>query len=106
MLIDPPAVGGALDSGPSSVYAAYLRCLPTLPRSSDWTSNRVAWRARSPPASTREGPHLAASRSTAPAPSTLAPRRISFARINEPLEVPDLLSLQTSSFKWLIGSPE
>jgi DNA-directed RNA polymerase subunit beta len=49
---------------------------------------------------------LAASRSTAPAPSTLAPRRISFARINEPLEVPNLLALQTSSFKWLIGSPE
>jgi len=49
---------------------------------------------------------LAASRSTAPAPSTLAPRRISFARINEPLEVPDLLALQTSSFKWLIGTPE
>jgi DNA-directed RNA polymerase subunit beta len=49
---------------------------------------------------------LAASRSTAPAPSTLAPRRISFARINEPLEVPNLLALQTSSFQWLIGSPE
>jgi DNA-directed RNA polymerase subunit beta len=49
---------------------------------------------------------LAASRSTAPALSTLAPRRISFARINEPLEVPNLLALQTSSFKWLIGSPE
>jgi DNA-directed RNA polymerase subunit beta len=57
-------------------------------------------------AGTREGPHLAASRSTAPAPSTLAPRRISFARINEPLEVPNLLALQTASFKWLIGSPE
>ena len=49
---------------------------------------------------------MAASRSTAPAPSTLAPRRISFARINEPLEVPDLLALQTSSFKWLIGSAQ
>jgi DNA-directed RNA polymerase subunit beta len=49
---------------------------------------------------------LAASRSTAPALSTLAPRRISFARINEPLEVPNLLALQTSSFKWLIGRPE
>jgi DNA-directed RNA polymerase subunit beta len=49
---------------------------------------------------------LTASRSTAPALSTLAPRRISFARINEPLEVPNLLALQTSSFKWLIGSPE
>jgi DNA-directed RNA polymerase subunit beta len=49
---------------------------------------------------------LAASRSNAPASSTLAPRRISFARINEPLEVPNLLALQTTSFKWLIGSPE
>ncbi|HVT19825.1 MAG TPA: DNA-directed RNA polymerase subunit beta, partial [Mycobacteriales bacterium] len=48
---------------------------------------------------------MAASRTTAPAPSTLAPRRISFARINEPLEVPNLLALQTSSFEWLIGSP-
>jgi DNA-directed RNA polymerase subunit beta len=50
---------------------------------------------------------LAASRSTsAPSTSSLAPRRISFARINEPLEVPDLLALQTASFKWLIGSDE
>jgi DNA-directed RNA polymerase subunit beta len=31
--------------------------------------------------------------------------RISFAKIREPLEVPDLLSLQTSSFDWLIGGP-
>src|SRR5439155_18608557 len=54
-----------------------------------------------------EGPHFAASRSTsAPSTSSLAPRRISFARINEPLEVPDLLALQTASFKWLIGSDE
>jgi DNA-directed RNA polymerase subunit beta len=49
---------------------------------------------------------LTASRSIAPALSTLAPRRISFARINEPLEVPNLLALQTSSFKWLIGSQQ
>jgi DNA-directed RNA polymerase subunit beta len=50
---------------------------------------------------------LAASRSTsAPSTSSLAPRRISFARIDEPLEVPDLLALQTASFKWLIGSDE
>ena len=33
-------------------------------------------------------------------------RRISFARIAEPLEVPDLLALQTSSFKWLVGDPQ
>ena len=31
-------------------------------------------------------------------------RRISFAKIKEPLEVPQLLSLQTDSFDWLIGS--
>jgi DNA-directed RNA polymerase subunit beta len=50
---------------------------------------------------------LAASRTTpAPTSSSLAPRRISFARITEPLEVPDLLALQTASFKWLIGNDE
>jgi DNA-directed RNA polymerase subunit beta len=32
------------------------------------------------------------------------PRRISFAKISEPLEVPQLLALQTDSFDWLIGS--
>src|SRR5690606_19637255 len=32
------------------------------------------------------------------------PRRISFAKISEPLEVPQLLSLQTDSFDWLIGN--
>ncbi|MFC7496537.1 MULTISPECIES: DNA-directed RNA polymerase subunit beta [unclassified Nocardioides] len=32
------------------------------------------------------------------------PRRISFAKITEPLEVPKLLSLQTDSFDWLIGN--
>jgi len=31
-------------------------------------------------------------------------RRISFAKITEPLEVPQLLSLQTDSFDWLIGN--
>ncbi len=33
-----------------------------------------------------------------------APRRISFAKIREPLEVPNLLALQTESFDWLIGN--
>ena len=32
------------------------------------------------------------------------PRRISFAKINEPLEVPKLLALQTDSFDWLVGN--
>ncbi len=48
---------------------------------------------------------MAASRTTAPAQTaSLAPRRISFAKIAEPLEVPELLALQTNSFDWLIGS--
>ena len=32
--------------------------------------------------------------------------RISFAKIQEPLEVPQLLSLQTDSFDWLIGNED
>ena len=32
------------------------------------------------------------------------PHRVSFARIKEPLEVPDLLALQTESFDWLLGN--
>ena len=32
-----------------------------------------------------------------------SPRRISFAKISEPLEVPQLLALQTDSFEWLVG---
>ncbi|MFD6858904.1 DNA-directed RNA polymerase subunit beta [Rhodococcus sp. NPDC060090] len=33
-----------------------------------------------------------------------APKRVSFAKIREPLEVPGLLDVQTDSFEWLIGS--
>jgi len=49
---------------------------------------------------------LAASRSTKSTSkaTSLAPRRISFAKITEPLEVPQLLSLQTNSFDWLVGN--
>ncbi|MGH3495868.1 MAG: DNA-directed RNA polymerase subunit beta [Nocardioidaceae bacterium] len=43
---------------------------------------------------------MAASRTASP---THTPRRISFAKIAEPLEVPELLALQTDSFDWLIG---
>ncbi|MEU0502338.1 DNA-directed RNA polymerase subunit beta, partial [Nocardia sp. NPDC005998] len=35
-----------------------------------------------------------------------APKRISFAKIREPLEVPGLLDVQIDSFAWLIGTPE
>ena len=33
-----------------------------------------------------------------------APKRISFAKIREPLGVPNLLALQTNSFDWLVGN--
>jgi DNA-directed RNA polymerase subunit beta len=36
--------------------------------------------------------------------NTRVPNRISFAKITEPLELPQLLSLQTDSFNWLIGN--
>src|SRR6476620_9087268 len=49
-----------------------------------------------------EGPLLAASSSTAATSAT--PHRISFAKIREPLEVPNLLALQTDSFDWLLGN--
>jgi DNA-directed RNA polymerase subunit beta len=45
---------------------------------------------------------LAASRSASA--TNLGPRRVSFARISEPLKVPDLLALQTESFDWLLGN--
>jgi len=60
---------------------------------------------------------LAASRTSSAAPQSLdtspasyngipaAPPRISFAKIREPLEVPNLLALQTDSFDWLVGNP-
>ncbi len=46
-----------------------------------------------------------AARTTAEKSST-TPQRISFAKINEVLEVPKLLSLQTDSFNWLIGNDD
>jgi DNA-directed RNA polymerase subunit beta len=50
---------------------------------------------------------LAASRSasaTTTSATNLGPHRVSFARIQEPLKVPDLLALQTESFDWLLGN--
>src|SRR5687767_4672490 len=61
---------------------------------------------RNPYSRPLEGPVLVASR-TAPAPRVqpvpVNPRP-SFAKIREPLEVPDLLALQTESFDWLLGN--
>jgi DNA-directed RNA polymerase subunit beta len=48
----------------------------------------------------RLGPTHSADRSGIPG----APPRTSFAKIREPLEVPNLLALQTDSFDWLVGS--
>ena len=36
--------------------------------------------------------------------NSVAPRRISFAKIREPLEVPNLLALQVESVDWLLGN--
>ncbi|GAA5103880.1 DNA-directed RNA polymerase subunit beta [Nocardia iowensis] len=42
-----------------------------------------------------------------PADSAIAgaPKRVSFAKLREPLDVPGLLEIQTDSFEWLIGAP-
>ena len=45
---------------------------------------------------------MAASRSSSR--SSTGPKRVSFAKISEPLEVPDLLALQVESFDWLLGN--
>ena len=47
---------------------------------------------------------MAASRTTSAASALTASGRLSFAKIREPLEVPDLLALQTESFDWLLGN--
>ena len=58
------------------------------------------WVSRYPPAKPVEGFLLAARSSSADSTS----RRLSFAKITEPLEVPQLLALQTDSFDWLVGN--
>jgi DNA-directed RNA polymerase subunit beta len=50
---------------------------------------------------TASKPATSTDRSTTDSP---APRRISFAKIREPLEVPNLLALQTESFDTLLGN--
>ncbi|MCI6574979.1 MAG: DNA-directed RNA polymerase subunit beta [Arcanobacterium sp.] len=51
---------------------------------------------------------MAASRTSTPQvkDGKLVPDRISFAKLHEPMAVPDLLALQTSSYGWLIGSDQ
>ncbi|WP_037605740.1 DNA-directed RNA polymerase subunit beta [Streptacidiphilus rugosus] len=47
---------------------------------------------------------MAASRNASNTSASTAPLRVSFAKIREPLEVPNLLALQTESFDWLLGN--
>ncbi|MBC3186066.1 DNA-directed RNA polymerase subunit beta [Corynebacterium sp. zg-331] len=54
-----------------------------------------------------EGPILAVSRQTKSAADTPgAPKRYSFAKYSEPIEIPGLLDVQRDSFDWLVGTPE
>ncbi|MBN9643925.1 DNA-directed RNA polymerase subunit beta [Corynebacterium mendelii] len=54
-----------------------------------------------------EGRILAVSRQTKSTPDIPgSPKRYSFAKITEPIEVPGLLDLQLESFAWLIGTPQ
>ena len=48
---------------------------------------------------------VARSASTSTAKNGRVAQRLLFAKINDTLEVPDLLALQTESFEWLVGSP-
>ena len=52
----------------------------------------------------RKDPLLAASRTAPDSPAVSTTGRISFAKIAEPMEVPDLLDLQIDSFDWLVGN--
>ncbi len=47
---------------------------------------------------------MAASRKPTSIPQPPGLNRVSFAKIREPLEVPNLLALQTASFDWLLGN--
>ena len=47
---------------------------------------------------------MAVPRSTPRTPPSTSTSRVSFAKIREPLEVPNLLHLQTTSFDWLVGN--
>ena len=49
---------------------------------------------------------MAASRSTRTKSNPTSTDRVSFAKIREPLEVPNLLALQTDSFDWLLGNDD
>lgn len=47
---------------------------------------------------------MAASRTATATDNRTASNRVSFAQISEPIEVPNLIGLQTESFDWLLGN--
>ncbi|MCB2413209.1 DNA-directed RNA polymerase subunit beta, partial [Demequina sp. TTPB684] len=47
---------------------------------------------------------MAASRTDSAFANQTASRRVSFAQVSEPVEVPNLIGLQTESFDWLLGN--
>ena len=49
---------------------------------------------------------MAASRTARTTSAPTSTDRVSFAKIREPLEVPNLLALQTDSFDWLLGNDD
>lgn len=89
---EPRGVCLALRFGVRFIVASALKCSSACPVA-DFVVGRTRFEER-----TVEG-HLLAARSTSG-----NSRRISFAKITEPLELPQLLSLQTDSFDWLIGN--
>ena len=64
------------------------------------SSNFIAPPARE----SRKDPLLAASRTASNTKVVSSTGRISFAKIAEPMEVPDLLDLQVDAFDWLVGN--
>ena len=96
-----PAPSAGWTSVPGVGNLALCALLLTTPDSGPWASRRAPvtpagpWKDPSwPPRAPR---HLSGSPRTASG-------RISFAKIREPLEVPNLLALQTDSFDWLLGN--
>src|SRR5262245_38903470 len=71
-----------------------------------WDLAECTHNGRYAPHRSLEGRILAASRPAkiSRTSSAFAPRRISFGRITEHLEVPNLLAIQTESFDWLVGN--
>src|SRR5690554_6240538 len=86
----------------SYAYLARHRSIAAWP----WDPVEPRLRTRDPHAIKGKDPPLAASRT----PSAIAfanqtaSRRVSFAQVSEPVEVPNLIGLQTESFDWLLGN--